>query len=87
MHRLSLLLGLLASVNFSFAAVTILSAPLYKYNGPVAPDSYIVKLRNGVDLLSFITDLLEGVTAGITKQWDPDFFNGFAGSILQRAPV
>lgn len=82
MHSLSLFLGLLASVASSLAAVPIPQVQLHKYDGPVNPGSYIVKVRDGADktgVLSIIGSLT-GDDAKVTHNWNPDFFNAFAGS-------
>lgn len=82
MYKLSILLGLLASVTPSLAAAAASSADVHRYDGEVNEGSYIVKLRDGAQkstVLSRIGSFLGGNTR-ITHEWDPNFFNGFAGS-------
>ena len=82
MHKLSLVLGLLASVTPSFAAATTSSVEVHKYDGEVNKGSYIVKVRDGVQksgVLNRIGSSLGGNTK-VTHDWDSNFFNGFAGS-------
>ena len=81
MHSLSLLLGLLASVTSSLTAVPIPQVQMYKYDGPVNHGSYIVKVRDGVDktgVLSLI-ESLTGADDKVTHDWNPNFYNAFAG--------
>lgn len=85
MHRLSLFIGLLASVSFSFAAVTKRSVEVHKYDGPVNEGSYIVKVRDGADkagVLSLVESLTSGDAGVLTHEWNSKFFNGFAGLSL-----
>jgi len=82
MHKLSLVLGLLASVTPSLAAVAASSAEVHKYEGEVNKGSYIVKVRDGAQkssVMNRIGSFLDGNTK-VTHDWDPGFFNGFAGS-------
>ena len=84
MRRLSLALGLLASVAPSLAAVAASSVVVHKYDGDVNKGSYIVKVRDGAQksgVMSRITSLLGGNTK-VTHDWDSQFFNGFAGPSL-----
>ncbi|KAF9651864.1 serine protease [Thelephora ganbajun] len=81
MHKLSLVLGLLASVTPSLAAVATPFVEVQKYDGEVNKGSYIVRVRDGVPksgVISRIGNLLDGDTK-VTHDWDPEFFNGFAG--------
>ena len=82
MYKLFLVFGLLASVNPSLAAATASSAEVHKYAGEVNKGSYIVKVRDGAQksgVLDRIGSFLGG-NAKVTHDWDPSFFNGFAGS-------
>ena len=82
MYKLSILLGLLASVTPSLAAAAASSAEVHRYGGEVNKGSYIVKLRDGAQktaVMSRIGSFLDGNTK-ITHDWNPSFFNGFAGS-------
>ena len=82
MHKLPFILSLFTSAFLSFAAVTVSPAPVYRYNGPVNEGCYFVKIRddaNQTAVLDLLTNLTGGAT-GLTHQWDPGFFNGFAGS-------
>lgn len=82
MYKLSILLGLLASVAPSLAAAAASSADVHRYDGEVNKGSYIVKLRDGAQksaVMSRIGSFLGGNTR-ITHDWTPNFFNGFAGS-------
>lgn len=82
MHKLPSILSLLASAFLSFAAVTVSPAPVYRYDGPVNEGCYFVKVRddaNKTAVLDLLNNLTGGAT-GLTHQWDPSFFNGFAGS-------
>jgi hypothetical protein len=84
MHKLSLVLvlGLLASVAPSLAAVAASSVEVHQYDGDLNRGSYIVKVRDGAQksgVMNRITSLLGGDTK-VTHDWDPQFFNGFAGS-------
>ena len=54
---------------------------MHKFDGPVNQGSYIVKVRDGVDktgVLSLIGSLTGGDTK-VTHNWNPEFFNAFAG--------
>lgn len=82
MHKLSLVLGLLASVTSSLAAAAASSVKVHKYDGEVNRGSYIVKLRDGAQksgVMNRIGNFLGGNTK-VTHNWDSEFFNGFAGS-------
>jgi cerevisin len=82
MHKLFLVLGLLASVTPSLTAATASSADVYKYDGEVNKGSYIVKVRDGAQktgVLGRIGSFLGG-NSRVTHDWDSNFFNGFAGS-------
>lgn len=82
MHKLSLFLGVLASVTTSLAAVPIPQVQMYKYDGPVNQGSYIVKVRDGVDKAGVMTLIgsLTGGSAKVTHNWNAGFYNAFAGS-------
>ena len=82
MHKLSLFLGLLASVTPSLAAAAASSAEVHRYEGEVNKGSYIVKVRDGAQksgVMNRIGSLLGG-NAKVTHDWGSEFFNGFAGS-------
>jgi hypothetical protein len=86
MHSLSLFLGLLASITPSLAAVPIPHVQMYKYDGLVNKGSYIVKVRDGADKTG-VLDLIGSLTGEDTKvthNWNPNFYNAFAG--LQFRP-
>ena len=88
MRSLSLVLGLLASVTPSLAAVAASSAEVHKYDGDVNPGSYIVKVRDGAQksaVMNRIMGFLGGSTK-VTHDWDSQFFNGFAGSSFRPCP-
>lgn len=79
MLKLSLFLGLIASVIPSLAAPTP-SVPFYKSDGPVKYGSFIVKVRNGsvqTGVMGLLTSLPGANT--VTDKWDADFYNAFAG--------
>ena len=89
MHKLFLVLSLLASVTPSLAAAAAPSAQVHKYEGEVNKGSYIVKVRDGAQKSS-VLDRIGGFLGGNTKvthDWDSNFFNGFAGSLFSRALV
>lgn len=82
MHKLSLVLGLLASVTPSLAAAAASLAEVHNYDGELNKGSYIIKVRDGAQksgVMDRIGSFLGGNT-GVTHDWDPEFFNGFAGS-------
>jgi hypothetical protein len=77
MHRLSLFIGLLASVTLSFAGVIPRSIEVDKFDGEVNENSYIVKVKDGAN-----KDGVMGVIADpamITHTYDPEFMNAFTG--------
>jgi len=82
MHKLFLVLGLLASVAPSLAAVAASSVEVHRYDGEVNRGSYIVKVRDGArksDVLHRIGSFLVE-DSKVTHDWNSQFFNGFAGS-------
>jgi len=85
MYKLSLAVGLLASVTASLAAAAASSAEVHRYDGEVNKGSYIIKVRDAAQksgVMDRVASFLGGNTK-VTHDWDPQFFNGFAGSLFR----
>ncbi|KAG8791760.1 subtilisin-like serine protease [Ceratobasidium sp. 428] len=79
----------------SVAALTVLvptlaaptsggNIPFTKFAGPVQPDSYIVKLKDGVSKDSHLQSILSNFVAGSSLRYKYDIFNGYAVTLKSR---
>ncbi|KAG9093085.1 subtilisin-like serine protease [Ceratobasidium sp. 392] len=60
------------------------SIPITKSAGPVQPDSYIVKLKDGISKDSHLQSILSNFAAGSSLRHKYDIFNGYAATLKGR---
>ncbi|KAG8704801.1 subtilisin-like serine protease [Ceratobasidium sp. 395] len=58
--------------------------PITKFAGPVQPDSYIVKLKDGVSKDSHLQSILSNFVAGSSLRYKYDIFNGYSVTLKSR---
>ncbi|KAG8783793.1 subtilisin-like serine protease [Ceratobasidium sp. 428] len=58
--------------------------PITKFAGPVQPDSYIVKLKDGVSKDSHLQSILSNFVAGSSLKYKYDIFNGYVVTLKSR---
>ncbi|KAG9092949.1 subtilisin-like serine protease, partial [Ceratobasidium sp. 392] len=60
------------------------SIPITKSAGPVQPDSYIIKLKDGISKDSHLQSILSNFVVGSSLRYKYDIFNGYAVTLKGR---
>ncbi|KAG8759873.1 subtilisin-like serine protease [Ceratobasidium sp. 428] len=84
------MLALVSAVTLAVLIPTLaaptpgVNIPITKSAGPVQPNSYIIKLKNGVSKNSHLQSILSNFVAGSSLRYKYDVFNGYAVMLKGR---